>query len=57
MFNKTVWTFWYRNSIPSTISSRQAKMQTSKSLKIQPGRDFVDTVRIIKQRNKTLYES
>ena len=51
-----VWTFWNKNRIPSTISSRPAKMYTNKSPKIQTGLDFVDTIRIIKQRNRT-YES
>ena len=41
----------------STITSRSAKMYVKNAPKIQSGYDYVDTVRIIQQRNKNLYES
>ena len=52
-----VWKFWHEKSIPSTITSRPAKQRVSEKSKIQAGLDYVDTISIIKQRNRHFYES
>lgn len=51
------WKFWHKNSIPSTNTSRPAKLRVSDVKKIQAGLDFNDTVRVIKQRNRNFFES
>ena len=52
-----VWKFWHEKSIPSTITSRPAKQRVSEKSKIQAGLDYVDTISIIRQRNRHFYES
>ena len=54
---QAVWKFWHEVSKASTITSRAAKIYVKNTPKIQSGLDYVDTVRIIQQRNRNLYES
>ena len=56
-FRKEVWDFWHKNSTPSTITSRPAKLRSTDIPRVQTGLDFVDTVVLIQQRNRTFYES
>ena len=49
---KRVWDFWHKNSTPSTITSRPAKLKVSDRHHIQSGLDFVDTATEIIQRNR-----
>ena len=53
---KNVWDFWHASNTPSTITSRPAKLKVSDKPKIQSQLSFVDTVNIIKQRNRNFYE-
>ena len=50
-----VWDFWHKNSSPSTITSRPAKLKVTDRHHIQSDLDFVDTVIQIKQRNRNFY--
>ena len=54
---QAAWKFWHEVSMASTITSRPAKMYVKNAPKIQSELDYVDTVRIIQQRNRNLYES
>ena len=58
-FRKAAWNFWHAKSTASTLSltSRPAKLRTTDKPKIQAGLDFVSTVNIICQRNKSFYEN
>ena len=52
-----IWDFYHRKSLPSTITSRPAKLRCTDIPKIQLGLGFVDTMTIIIQRNKKYYQS
>jgi hypothetical protein len=54
---KTVWDFWHSNSTQSTNLSRPAKLKVTDKPKIQFELDFVDTVTIIKQRQREFYQN
>ena len=56
-FRKAAWDFWHAKSTASTLTSRPAKLRTTDKPKIQAGLDFVSTVNIICQRNKSFYEN
>ena len=54
---QAIWDYWHKKSTPSTITSRPAKLKLTDKPCIQTSLDFVDTVRIIQQRNVSFYEN
>ena len=56
-FCKAAWDFWHAKSTPSTLTSCPAELRTTGKPKIQAGLDFVSTVNIICQGNKSFYEN
>ena len=56
-FRKAAWDFWHAKSTASTLTSRPAILRTTDKPRIQAGLDFVSTVNIICQRNKSFYKN
>ena len=54
---KRVWKFWHDSSQQSTLTTKNPTLRVSDKPKIQEGLDFVDSVTIIKKRNRFFYES
>ena len=54
---QAIWDYWHKKSTPSTITSRPAKIKLTGKPRIQVRLDFVDTVRIIQQKNVGFYEN
>ena len=50
-----VWEYWHKESTPSTITSRPAKLKVSDKCKIQTNLEFVDTVTFVKNKRGILF--
>ena len=55
--SQTIRDYWHKKSAPSTITLRPEKLKLTDKPRIQTSLDFVDTVRIIEQRNVSFYEN
>ena len=53
---QAIWDYWHKKSTLSAITSWPAKLKLTDKPCIQTSLDFVDTVRIIQQRNVNFYK-
>ena len=51
------WSFWHRESTPSTLTTQKAKLRVSAKPRLHTGLSFVDTYSVIQQRNRNFYEN
>ena len=54
---QATWDDWHKKSTPSMITSRPAKLKLTDKPLIHTSLDFVDTVKIIQQKNVSFYEN
>ena len=54
---QATWDDWHKKSTTSMITSRPAKLKLTDKPLIHTSLDFVDTVKIIQQRNVSFYEN
>ena len=54
---QAVWIFWHENSMPSTLTTRLAKLRISKKPKLHTGLQYVDTVNVVTKCKIRFYEN